>query len=319
MQTKSRWRYFYEAVRHGSMRAASEHLDVAPSSVSRQIALLEEELGVLLIERGRRSIKLTEAGELAVAHYREQRSAEETFFSKIDDIRGLRRGTVVLGMGEGFVGSPFAKTLDRFMDEFPDIRLVVEMGKTNEVLALLKADDAHVGIIFDAQPDPRISIHASSRQPLQAVVPPGHPLAGRKSVRVQELADYPIALPKSSFRIRQILDDAAAAEGVFLAPVLTSNSLLLLKNFVCSGYGITVLPDAVVREERKAGELTAVGIRNDTLSRTAAHIVARLGRQLPVAANTLLIRLKRYFSRLDASAGDRSGDSRQEAKALSGF
>jgi len=63
-------KYLYESARQGTMRAASEELDVATSSISRQITSLEKELGISLIEKNRRGIKLTEAGQLACASSR---------------------------------------------------------------------------------------------------------------------------------------------------------------------------------------------------------------------------------------------------------
>ncbi|HEX2139899.1 MAG TPA: LysR family transcriptional regulator, partial [Woeseiaceae bacterium] len=99
-----RLRYLYEAVRGGTMRAASEKLNVAPSSISRQIAQLEEELGIPLIERSRRSLKLTEAGEIAINYFRELTTHQEAFISQLRDLRGLKGGTVKLAVGEGFIG-----------------------------------------------------------------------------------------------------------------------------------------------------------------------------------------------------------------------
>ncbi len=100
-------RYLYEAAKLGSMRAAADSLGVAVSSVSRQIAQLEEDLGAALIEHGRRNIKLTETGELLIAHYSDQLRLNEAFEAKLADIKGLRTGRIQLAIGEGFVG-PFA-------------------------------------------------------------------------------------------------------------------------------------------------------------------------------------------------------------------
>src|ERR1700680_2119286 len=72
-------RYLYEAAKLGSMRAAADNLGVAVSSVSRQISQLEADMGIGLIEHGRRTIKLTEAGLLLIEHYSEQLRVNEAF------------------------------------------------------------------------------------------------------------------------------------------------------------------------------------------------------------------------------------------------
>ena len=79
--------YFYEAATAGSMRLASEKVGVAVSSISRQIAQLEQNMGVALIERGRRSIRLTEAGEHTFEFYKNQRADREALMLKLLKMR----------------------------------------------------------------------------------------------------------------------------------------------------------------------------------------------------------------------------------------
>ena len=99
-----RLRYLYEAARLGSMRAASEYLDMAPSSISRQIRGLEKELGVELIERSRHIVQLTAAGQLVLQYYRDRQSQREALAASIDDIRGHRAGHIVVAVGQGLSG-----------------------------------------------------------------------------------------------------------------------------------------------------------------------------------------------------------------------
>ncbi len=100
--------YLYEAARLGSMRAAADQLGVAVSSISRQISQLEAELGVALIEHGRRSLLLTEAGKLLIDYYSEQLTHRESFEARLADLKGLRTGRLSLAIGEGFIGTQLA-------------------------------------------------------------------------------------------------------------------------------------------------------------------------------------------------------------------
>jgi DNA-binding transcriptional LysR family regulator len=84
-------RYLYEAAKLGSMRAAADSLGVAVSSVSRQISQLEADVGIALIEHGRRNIQLTETGRLLIEHYSDQLRLNEAFEAKLSDIKGHRR------------------------------------------------------------------------------------------------------------------------------------------------------------------------------------------------------------------------------------
>ncbi len=284
----NRLRYLFEAVRCGTMRAASEALDVAPSSISRQISQLEDELGVALIERGRRTIKLTEAGEIAYAYFRERSSQQEAFISRLSDIRGLREGTVHLAVGEGFIGDLLIEVLRAFMDQYPAIRISTRIAATADVVHMVTDDEAHIGLVFQAPPDPKIRVRASSSQPLKVLFRPGHPLDGQAQVTLADIARYPLSLPDRSFRIRQIIGAAESAERIFLRPNITSNSLLILKEFARSGTGVTVLPSIAAYTEIRAGVLKAASLEHAALQETEASVIVRLGRQLPVSANRLL-------------------------------
>ena len=90
----SRARYLYEAVSNGSVRAAAEKLGIVPSAVSRQISLLEEEMGVALVERHRTGVVPTQAGQLILDYYRQHQAHQHDMLAKVDAVRGLRSGTV---------------------------------------------------------------------------------------------------------------------------------------------------------------------------------------------------------------------------------
>jgi DNA-binding transcriptional LysR family regulator len=154
MHGEIRLRYLYEAARLGTMRAASEELNVATSSISRQIAALEKDLGMRLIEGGRRKIKLTEAGDAAFEYYREMRAQEEVFLSRVEELRSIRTGTINLAVGEAFISDDFSEVLQAFMRRFPGIIVRVKMSGSNNAVELVRDDEAHFGLIFDVPRDP---------------------------------------------------------------------------------------------------------------------------------------------------------------------
>lgn len=105
--------------RGGTMRAASDLFDVAPSTISRQIAMLEKELGIELVEKNRHVVKLTEAGRRVLAYYRDQQAQRETLLSEIDDLKGLRTGHVVVAIGQGLIRIPLVAAIQEFNRRFP--------------------------------------------------------------------------------------------------------------------------------------------------------------------------------------------------------
>ena len=94
-------RYVDEVARAGSIRKAAEQLHVTASAVNRRVMDLEEELGAPLFERRARGVRLTAAGELFVRYIREQTGDVERMKSQIEDLKGLRRGTVRIACSQG--------------------------------------------------------------------------------------------------------------------------------------------------------------------------------------------------------------------------
>lgn len=197
--------YFFEAVRLGSVRAAADFLNVAPSAVSRQIAQLENELGAPLLERHRRGVKPTEGGDRVLGYYRQRLTHQELLLDSLQALRGLQSGSVVLAVGEGFIDG-LAGPLSHFSTLYPKVEIQVNVCGSNEVIRQVVEDEAHLGLVFNPAADPKIRSHASQPQPVCVIVNPQHPLAQNNSpVPLAGLDAYRLALPGVSFGIRQIL------------------------------------------------------------------------------------------------------------------
>jgi DNA-binding transcriptional LysR family regulator len=290
--------YLYEAARLGSMRAAADLLTVAASSVSRQIAQLEAEVGTALIEHGARRIRLTEAGRLLIEYHEAQLAQRELFESRLSDLKGLRTGRISLAVGEGFVGSPLSALINGFVRKHSGLQVDVRiLASSREVARLVVEDEAHLGLAFHACDDPRIRVLTSISLPLCAVMLPSHPLAQQASVTLSELVRYPMCLPECSFRTRQILKEVEIAEQVTLHPSVTSNSIVLLKNLLQSGDLCTLLPLLAVAEEVERGDFVAIPVDGAALYGTSVHLISRLGRRLAPAPLSLVGQLTVYLDR----------------------
>jgi DNA-binding transcriptional LysR family regulator len=281
--------FLFEAIQRGTMRAAAEALDIAPSAVSRQITLLEEELSIPLIERHTRGVKPTEAGRLLLEYYREQRSHQNDLLSHLQELRGLRSGTVRIALGEGFVSDLMAGPLTRFSKDYSTISIVLDVAGTDELVRRVSEDEADVGLVFNPPPDAKIVSLASSKQPVQAIVGPDFPLLGKTGpFRIADFLSYPLALNHPTYGMRHILQLVEQTEKVRMTPNLTTNSFYILKQFVRLQLGVTFLPTFVAAEELAAGELFALPIRQPILENAEAHLIKRAGRRLSFAANKML-------------------------------
>ncbi|MCE4060515.1 LysR family transcriptional regulator [Pandoraea sputorum] len=292
---ESRLSYLFEAVQCGTVRAAADRLDIAPSAVSRQIALLEAELALPLIERHKRGVHLTQAGRLLMEYYREQRAHREDLLAKLQEVRGLRRGHIRLAVGEGFVSDLMGAPLQFFCKRYPDITLTLDLAGTNEVMRLVAEDDADIGLVYNPPAEPKIVSRAQLAQPVHAIVAPGSPLIAKAdklgTLTLDALYDVPLALMHGSYGTRQLMELAEQSEKHRLVPTVTTNSISVLKHFVRAGLGATFLPTFAVSQEIDAGVLRALPIDHPILSNAEAHLITRAGRRLSGAANRLLTHL----------------------------
>ena len=288
--TVGRLRYLFEAVRLGGVRAAADFLNVAPSAVSRQLALLEKAAHTPLLETNRRGAKPTEAGLLLIDHYRQHLLSEETLVSKLAGIHGMEYGNVAIGAIQGFSYDLMRHALRAFNASHPRLTISLRLGGVNDVLHWLDDDEVHLGLTYGPGLDlhsTRLRAITSVVQPVCAVVPPGHPLERMASVQVQDLFAYPLALASSGYGTRNIVDRIALAEQRKFNVVLESDHLISLTSFVRAGMGITFLPAFAVHDDVERKTLRTIPIQHDWMQQVSAELVTRRGRELPAGAAQL--------------------------------
>lgn len=147
-------RYFLETARLGSIRRAAEFLYVAPSAVSRQIALLEQTYGMPLFERHAAGVRLTAAGEVFARQARATVRDFERLHSEIDDLQKLRRGTVRIASVEPTVATVVYRAIAEFARTYPGITYEVKVIGGISAIAALAAEECDVAISFEPPPHP---------------------------------------------------------------------------------------------------------------------------------------------------------------------
>lgn len=289
--------YLFEACRLGTMRAASEYLDISTSSISRQIASLERDLGTSLIEKGRHTIQLTEAGRVVLEYYKSYVQEREALLSRINDLRGLRKGHLIIAAGQGLVQMPLVLALRGFLAKWPGIRVSVRSAPTRDVVEMVQGDQAHFGIILNPPDDPRVQSKAAIDQPNCLIVFPSHPLAGREQVSIRDLSDQKLLLPESGFRLRHILKQHERDDSFQLNTVVTASNIQVLIDCVLAEIGVTILPNSCVAHLLETGHLVSIPFVDAALRESQVHIIRRVGRKLPRGAVMLMDELERQIVR----------------------
>lgn len=285
-------RYFLEVARSGSVRLASEHLNVAASALSRQIQNLEIEIGMPLFERRPRGMVLTPAGEIYARYAHALSLEKDRVVSELEELRGLKRGLVRVHSVEGVIADVVTESIAHFRARHPGVRFRLIASGTDDVVAAVREGLADIGVSFNAQPDAAVHFVRRFDDPVVAVMRPGHDLARRGRVPLQALADLPLALPEAGFGIRRLVDEACRRLGVSLTPMLETNSIEALRGFARTGAGVSILPRTSCRRELKTGAIDTALFSDEALRHSTMDLSVLAGRRLPPAAAAFIAEIE---------------------------
>lgn len=283
-------RAFAEVVRQGGFSQAAKVVFATQSTVSKAVKQLEDELGVPLLDRiGHRS-SLTAAGEIVYRRALRMLAERDDLLVELDDLQGLRRGTLRLGLPPIGSSTLFAPLFAIYRARYPriDIRLV-EHGsdRLEEILRAgeieLAASLLPVSEDFDWQ--------ELRRDPLVALLAAGHPLAQRESVTLLDLGEVPFLLFEAGFALNRILLDACRRHGFEPTIAAQSSQIDFLVELAATGVGVAFLPRMIAAQ--RFGSVTRVLLAEPQTDWDFAMIWRR-GAYLSQAARAWLALVREY-------------------------
>lgn len=280
-------RMFMAVVRIGSIRGAAEHVNVAPSVVSRQIAETERKIGLTLFERNARGMALTEAGELVLEHSRRVLEEHSLLREQLGFLKGVQQRRVRILCGEGFLADILQHGLGSFVRIYPDVQYDLQLGGTESVLDGIANGDADIGIAYNPLTDARVRSLAISKQPLCVVAPPDHPVLAKDRLELADCAGLPNALLGPGHGITQLVTRVAADRGFAISPLVETTSIDVLRRFVIAGLGISFLPRFAVSTELAREAVAIRELSDPLLAEASAHLMVRARRRLPLSVERL--------------------------------
>ncbi|MCB1480539.1 MAG: LysR family transcriptional regulator [Rhodobiaceae bacterium] len=226
--------FHYVAVCGGFSRAAEELLLTQPA-ISDQVRKLEEEYDVLLFNRHKKQVTLTEAGEKLLVITRKLFDNEQQALELLTESRALRSGTLRIVAD---AAHHLLQVLGRFRESFPGAKVIVWAGNSDSVVQSLYNYDADIGVLGDMSATRDFEVLPLNSTPIIAFAANSHPIASRKKVSFAELADLPLVMREQGSRTRKMLEDGAAQAGVSLTPAIEAEGREAVREIVASGGGI---------------------------------------------------------------------------------
>lgn len=287
MHTSSLLLKHFEVIRRcGSIREAARRLHISSSALNRQILQLEGTLGFPLFDRLPGGLRLTPAGEIVARHGTSMLQDEQRMIAELDALRGVRRGSVSIATVESLTSVFIPAVLERMLGRHPNVRMSVRISGSADAAAAVANGDVDVAIAFVRQRSDQIRQLAAGRFRLGAIVPPDHPLAGRKSLTLAECAQHPLVLPSPELSLhddlRSLMDDQMAARNV----VLQTGSFELLRGLAMRGIALAFANRFGIERELDQGLLRHIPIKGVAPYVLGAYI--RAERTPPPALDALI-------------------------------
>jgi DNA-binding transcriptional LysR family regulator len=285
----------------GSFTACGRKLHVSQSAISRQIALLEEELGEPLFLRVGRKVRMTPAAEALVAlGQRVFLDVRDTVASVTDRTRELK-GTLRLSGGMTvclYIFPTLVKQLKRAHPKLDVRMMVATAGRSVEEI---RAGHVDAGLLTLPVEEADLVTLPVLREELLLVTMPGHPLAKRKKVTAQDLAGEPFVLFEAGSGTRRVIDRFFLSENVEPNVVMDTENVEIIKAMVKEGLGLGIVPYMAVAREVRARQFFATRIEGHELFRETGWVYPHVNRT-PRIIDELLASFEKVRGRLPLAA-----------------
>jgi DNA-binding transcriptional LysR family regulator len=270
---------FVSLVDHGSFTLAARQLGLSQSTVSGHVADLERRLGVRVVERGRGPVRPTAAGHALLLPARQTLQSERAARHAVAELRGLLRGSLVVGGSTIPAVYLLPLLFRRFHARHPEVSLRIETGDSLEILDRVRDADLELGVVgLDPEPYGFTGLKVGEDR-LLFVLRPDHELAGRERVTIQEALAHPTVMREEGSGTRAAVLDALrkADRSVTIDDfqvAAEAGSTEAVRAFVRHGVGTAFVSSLAVTEDLEARRLVAVPVAGFDVTRSF-HLVGR--------------------------------------------
>ncbi|HEY8545071.1 MAG TPA: LysR substrate-binding domain-containing protein [Acidimicrobiales bacterium] len=240
-----RLRVFQQVARTGSLAGAARELSYTQPAVARQVAELEREVGTPLVVRHGRGVRLTEAGEALLVHADAVLSRLAAAQEEVAAIAGLRAGRVRIAAYPTAAATLVPRALAALRHRYPDVRASLQELEPPEALAALRQGDVDLAVTFrypeaSSDPEPDLVATALADDPVDVVVPAGHPAADRRAHRLANLAGE--TWVAGCDRCRAHLVERCRAAGFDPVIAFTTDDFVTQQALVAAGLAVAAMP-----------------------------------------------------------------------------
>ncbi|MBX5478969.1 MAG: LysR family transcriptional regulator [Pyrinomonas methylaliphatogenes] len=255
-------RAFVAIAETGTFTAGADRVHVTQAAISMQIKQLEREAGVRLFLRTPRRVLLTEAGERLLERARRILREHDAALAEMKELAGAESGRLRIGTASAMIASdPLPQLLQELRARHPRAEVTVESGTSAELVRQILAGELDIAFVSLPVEARGIETELLSRDELVAIAHPEHPLAARRVVDAETLAQERLILGERGGNTRRLIDQFFTQAGVRPHVTMELSRTAAIKRMVEEGMGVGIVPSQSVREEVAEGRLVAWWIK----------------------------------------------------------
>jgi len=265
---------FLEIVRLKSFSKAAQTCYRTQPAISAQVRQLEQELRADLFERFGSRISLTTAGRIFAGHAEQMLELRRRAQDTIAELETNPRGELVIAANEATCIYILPTVFSVYRQLFPAVQLQVDRSYASRVVEAVAENSADFGLTQLPVDEKRLQVVDIHKDEICAIVPAGHPLAGRKTVEAHDVTEFYLLLPKQGktrTRLNQWLEPVE--DRIRISMELDSTEMM--KRFVVAGLGVSFLAISNCREEVASGKLHAISLAPEPMVRRLGLIYRR--------------------------------------------
>lgn len=242
-------------VEAGNFTRAGERLFLSQSAVSRIVEALEREYGVHLLDRTNKAVRPTLAGHIVYQHALNSIALADDTRRKIRELRDEPAGLLAIGAGYSYGEYILPHVMAEFLRQYPMVQPKITIMNSRRIAQRVKDGALHVGIVEGEVGVEGLESRPFGQDELLVVVPIGHPLAGRDTIALRDLAEEQWILREPGSAIRQMVDRVFLDHGLAPNLLMEFGSSQIIKESVIAGLGISLMSKWSIRAEVTQGHL----------------------------------------------------------------
>jgi DNA-binding transcriptional LysR family regulator len=278
---------FLEVARQGSFSKAAARLHVTQPSISKMVKALEDELGVTLLHRNTKQTELTDAGGALLEQAQRIVGLFQNLTAELDDVTGLRKGRLRLGMPPIAASTVFPRVLGEFNRAYPGIGVELFEYGSKRIEAAVLDGTLDIGVVC-TPPDRSalFAVYSCIRDPLLVIVHPSHRLAGCRAATFAMLAEEPFVLYREDFSLHDHIRARCREAGFQPRVICETSQREFMTGMVAANLGIALLPGTIC-DQLDPAAIAAVPLADPPLC-LELSVIRRKDRYLSFAARQWL-------------------------------